>query len=296
MGRLFTYYKTWTAGSLIKQLIGVNVLLFLLYKIAEILTTLFVINLPVEWWQIASLPASISNIATQPWSIISYMFMHQGTLHILFNMLWLWWFGQLFLHSFTPRQLGGLYLLGGIGGALLYILAYQTIPYFQPAANNSYLLGASASVYAIVVAIALYKPHQEIALMLVGRVKLIYLVYAMIVMDLLLITSENAGGHIAHIGGAISGWGFIVCFKKGIDITAGFNRLLDRVVNSFKRKPKGPKLNDRHDQASKEWKFNAERKKKNEEIDRLLDKIKKSGYDTLTSEEKKKLFDASQKH
>ena len=125
-------------------------------------------------------------------------------------MLWLYWFGGLFLNFFSERQLGGLYILGGLAGAVLFVLAYNIFPYFQNVASFSYLMGASASVMAIVFAVSFYRKDLEINLFLIGRIKLIYLAIFTLVIDLLAMTSDNAGGHIAHIGGAL--FGYVVRF------------------------------------------------------------------------------------
>ena len=140
-----------------------------------------------------------------PWTLLTYMFTHFDFLHIIFNMLWLYWFGGLFLNFFSERQLGGLYVIGGLAGALLYIVSYNFFPYFSNVAAHSTLMGASASVMAIVFAVSFYKKDMEISLLLIGRIKLIYLALFTLGIDLLAITSDNAGGHIAHIGGALAG-------------------------------------------------------------------------------------------
>lgn len=135
----------------------------------------------------------------QPWSLLTYMFMHAGILHLLFNMLWLYWFGQMFLSLFSAKHFRGLYLLGGICGGLLYMIAYNVFPYFSDSLYYSYLLGASASVLAIVVATAVRAPEYRVNFMFIGTVRLKYVALFMVVTDLLFMTSGNAGGHIAHL-------------------------------------------------------------------------------------------------
>jgi len=142
------------------------------------------------------------------------MFTHYDFLHILFNVLWLYWFGKIFLLFFTPRQLGGLYVLGGLAGALFFILAYNFFPYFEDRIFHSYLIGASASVMAIVFGTAFYKKDFEISLFFLGRIKIIYLALFTLVLDLLSMASTNAGGHIAHIGGALLGICFAYYYTK----------------------------------------------------------------------------------
>ena len=228
----------------------------------------------------------------RPWTVITYMFTHFDFLHILFNMLWLYWFGGLFLTFFSERQLGGLYLLGGIAGAVLFMLAYNIFPYFQTVASSSYLMGASASVMAIVFAVSFYRKDLEINLFLIGRIKLIYLALFTFVIDLLAITSDNAGGHIAHIGGALFGIWFAMQIKKGKDLTAPMNRVLDWVANLGKRKPK---MKVTYKRAETDYEYNARKQRESADIDAILDKLKRSGYESLSADEKRQLFDASKK-
>lgn len=145
-------------------------------------------------------------------------------LHILFNMLWLYWFGALFLMFFSAKHLRGAYILGGICGGLLYMAAFNIFPYFRPMVDYSFMLGASASVLAIVAATAYREPNYPIRLFLFGTIRLKYLALIVIGTDLLFITSSNAGGHIAHLGGALAGLWFAAGLSKGKDITAWINK------------------------------------------------------------------------
>lgn len=179
------------------------------------------------------LPASLNNLISQPWSIFTYMFMHIDFMHILFNMMWLYWFGQLFLYFFSAKHLRGLYVLGGVFGAALYIIAFNLFPFFSAAVEHSYMLGASASVLAIVVATAYRKPDYQVRMLFIGAVRLKYVALFMVLSDLLFISSENAGGHIAHLGGALAGWMFAASLTKGHDITAWINTALDWFISIF---------------------------------------------------------------
>ncbi|MEO4715074.1 rhomboid family intramembrane serine protease, partial [Phocaeicola vulgatus] len=232
-----------------------------------------------------------------PWSLLTYMFMHAGILHLLFNMLWLYWFGQMFLSLFSAKHFRGLYLLGGICGGLLYMIAYNVFPYFSDSLYYSYLLGASASVLAIVVATAVRAPEYRVNFMFIGTVRLKYVALFMVVTDLLFMTSGNAGGHIAHLGGALAGWWFASGLSRGHDATSWINRCLDCFSEglSFRRQSKKPKMKVHYGDKAKDYDYNARKKQQSEEIDRILDKLKKSGYNSLTTEEKKSLFDASKK-
>lgn len=292
MESIFTNLKnTFRAGSILVKLIYINVGLFILIRLLGVLFLLF--NIPgIPFLQYLQMPSSPELLMYRPWTVITYMFTHFDFLHILFNMLWLYWFGGLFLTFFSERQLGGLYLLGGIAGAVLFMLAYNIFPYFQTVASSSYLMGASASVMAIVFAVSFYRKDLEINLFLIGRIKLIYLALFTFVIDLLAITSDNAGGHIAHIGGALFGIWFAVRIKEGKDLTGPMNRLLDRIVNLGKRKPK---MKVTYKRAETDYEYNARKHRESADIDAILDKLKRSGYESLSADEKRQLFDASKK-
>ncbi len=243
------------------------------------------------------LPSSVSQFCHQPWSLITYMFMHADLIHLLFNMLWLYFFGRLFLIFFSARHLRGLYFLGGICGGLLYILAYNVFPYFTDFVNSSYLLGASASVLAISIAVAVKAPEYKINFLFVGAVRLKYVASVMIVTDLLMITSGNAGGHISHLGGALGGWLFASSLTKGHDVTSWINKAIDFCIGNrtlFYRRRKS-KMKTYYGKHRQDYEYNIRKKEQSDEIDRILDKLKQSGYDHLTTEEKKRLFDAGKK-
>lgn len=292
MESIFTNLKnTFRTGNILAKLIYINVGLFILIRLMGVIFLLF--NIPgISFLQYLQMPSSPELLLYRPWTVITYMFTHFDFLHILFNMLWLYWFGGLFLNFFSERQLGGLYLLGGIAGAVLFMLAYNIFPYFQTVASSSYLMGASASVMAIVFAVSFYRKDLEINLFLIGRVKLIYLALFTFVIDLLAITSDNAGGHIAHIGGALLGIWFAMRIQKGKDLTAPMNRLLDWVVNLGKRKPK---MKVTYKRAETDYEYNARKNRQSADLDAILDKLKRSGYESLSGDEKRQLFDASKK-
>ena len=278
-------------GNILVKLIYINVGLFILIRLLSVLLLLFnAQNIPFLFY--LQLPASLESLLYRPWTIVTYMFTHYDFLHILFNMLWLYWFGALFLSAFNERQLGGLYLLGGFAGAFFFILSYNLFPYFRGMVDFSYLMGASASVMAIVFAISFYQKDRIINLFLIGRVKLIYLALFTLVIDLLAITSENAGGHIAHIGGALMGIWFASQAQAGKDLTASLNRIVDWFVNLGKRKPK---MKVTYKRTETDYEYNARKHQEEEDINNILDKIKRSGYQSLSAEEKKRLFDSSKK-
>ena len=284
--------RSFLAGSILKKLIFINIAVFILIRLLGILLLLFNLqDFPILLY--LQLPASPTALLSRPWTLFTYMFTHFEFLHILFNMLWLYWFGELFLQVFNERQLGGLYVLGGLAGALLFVVSYNLFPYFQEVASFSFLMGASASVMAIVFAISFYRKEIEINLLLLGRIKLIYLALFTFVIDLLAMTSDNAGGHIAHIGGALFGIWFASRYAQGKDLTAPINRLIDKLVNLGKRKPKMSVTYG--GRSNKDWEYNARKQQQAANIDAILDKLKRSGYGSLSADEKKQLFDASKK-
>jgi len=240
-----------------------------------------------------SLPASFQSFVTQPWSIVSYMFLHVEFFHILFNMLWLFWFGQIFLDYLSGRQLLWVYLLGGIAGGLSFMLAYNFFPVFAPDIQVATIKGASASLMAIMAAIATLMPNYPLNLMFIGKIKLKHMAIFMVILDFILISKSNPGGNISHLGGVA--WGVIYTLvyikpqnKKGI--LGDFSRQLHQIF-TFKRKPKFKVYHN--DRPISDDDYNLNKKQRQEKIDKILEKISKSGYSSLTKEEKELLFRSS---
>ena len=283
-------------GNISLQFIYINVGVFVVTTLVSVFLMLFNFS-SAGWFQVLELPAYVPNFLVQPWSLFTYMFLHADAFHLLFNMLWLYWFGQLFLSIFSARHLRGLYILGGLCGGLLYMLAFNVFPYFQNHIYGSWLLGASASVLAVVVATAVREPEYRVNFMFVGAVRLKYVALFMVVTDLLFMTSGNGGGHIAHLGGALAGWWFAASLRKGHDVTKWINNVFDWVNGGFRFKipARKPKMKATRGGKNADYDYNAQKKRQSEEIDRILDKLKKSGYSSLTTEEKKRLFDASKR-
>ncbi len=275
-------------GNTLFRLIYINVALFLVVAIVTIFFRLFKINIDLTNW--FALPSNLSELIKYIWTPITYMFYHEGFFHILFNMLVLYWFGQMFLMFYSEKQLLSLYLFGGLMGAVLYLLAYNLIPYYEAAAYYSNLRGASGSILAILVASAVRAPNMEMHLLLLGRVKLKWIAVVIVLISFFGLTSSNAGGEVAHLGGALAGYLFVVNEKKGKDITLFITKIIDFFVNLFRPRPKQktPKF---HAQRMSPEEYNQQKAKDEKEIDRILDKIKTSGYESLTTEEKKKLFE-----
>ena len=274
------------------KLIYINVVIWLLIRLIVVLFTLFQVE-GANFIQYLQMPSSYGLFLYRPWTAITYMFVHYDGLHILFNMLWLYWFGRLFLRFFTVRQFVGLFLCGGILGALFFLFSYNIFPYFRHIGGISYLMGASAAVMAIVFAAAFYRKNYEINLLIIGHIKLIYIAIFALTIDLLSIVSANAGGHIAHIGGALFGFLFATQLQRGKDLTHAINRLIDRIANF--RKPHRPRMKVTYQRPESDFEYNMRKRKESDTIDEILDKLKQFGYQSLSSEEKKALFDASKR-
>lgn len=285
--------QSFAEGTILTKLIYINVGIFLLVRLAIVCLQLFEID-STAFLSYLQVPSSFGLFFYRPWTILTYMFLHTDFLHLLFNMLWLYWFGRIAMEFFNGRQLAGVYISGGIAGALMYMLAYHLFPYFRNRETIAFLMGASASVMAIVFAVSFYRKDYELQLMFIGRIRLIYLAFFAFIIDFLSITSDNAGGHIAHIGGAL--WGMLFAFrlKQGKDLTVYLNRLIDRIVNVRKRRPPRMKVTyGRRPETDQEYR--ARKQAESQALDAILDKLKRSGYESLSSEEKKALFDASKK-
>jgi membrane associated rhomboid family serine protease len=235
-------------------------------------------------------PSVTTELVSRPWTLVTYMFLHTGFLHLLFNILGLYWFGQLFLYHFEGDKLLSVYLLGGLTGALLYVFAYNISPAFDSVAGL--LLGASASIFAVLVAVAFYDPNREIQLVLIGRFPLKYVALFYVVLSVIGISTSNPGGNIAHLGGALWGWFYIYQLRRGKDWGSGLVRFIDRLGAFLKGlfKP-GSRMKVSYKQPPRDdHEYAKQQHVKQEEINRVLDKIGKSGYESLTKEEKELLF------
>lgn len=292
MGDIFTKIKLlFSQGNFLTKLIFINVGIFLLLNLVLVFQTLFQID-ESHFLEYLEMPSSINLFLYRPWTIITYMFLHADILHLAFNMLWLYWFGKLFLLFFNNRQLIGVYFSGGIAGALLFLLAYNIFPYYRNIIGPSFLMGASASVMAVVFAISFYQKNYEMNLLFLGRIKLVYLALATLLIDLLSIVSSNAGGHVAHLGGALFGILFAAQYQKGKDLTLFINHIFDWIVNL--RKPK-TKMKVTYKRSETDMEYNTRKQNEMRDLDAILDKLKRSGYDSLSAEEKRILFEASKK-
>ena len=286
-------------GSMLLRLIFINIGVFVVLHVLALGALLMNAGDGIVEW--VEVPSDLGLLLHRPWTLITYMFSHYGLLHILFNMLWLYWLGRIFMEYFSPKQLTGVYLLGGLGGALLFLIAYNSLPYLRALPETYYLIGASASVIAIVVATAVYAPDYRIGLLFLGEVPLKWVALVTVAIAVFGLDAGNIGGNIAHIGGAIVGAWFGMRIKRGRDITRPLNTAIDTVVGLFNgrswklpkfHKKAGPKRDQQQAQQRPARPADAVSE---DELDKILGKIKVAGYDALTDEEKDKLFKASRR-
>lgn len=250
------------------------------------------------------LPASGTNFILQPWTIITYFFTHVNFFHILFNMLFLYWFGKLINEFLGDKKVVILYFLGGIAGGLLYILIYNILPQFSGRVEVTYMLGASAGVFAIVVGAAVFMPNYTMYLLLFGPVRIKYIAIFYVLLSFFSLPGANAGGEIAHLGGAAIGFIYIRQLQKGNDLGGWIISSISFVKSFFIRQPKIKVSYSSGEQATTKTKKSRGGKTSRAtgptmpdqaEIDTILDKISQSGYESLSKEEKQKLFNASKK-
>ncbi|KAB1067698.1 rhomboid family intramembrane serine protease [Tamlana haliotis] len=265
--------------NVLEKIIAVNVVVFLLA---------FLLKPIMSWFE---LPSNFGDFILNPWTIITYAFLHFDFIHILFNMLWLYFLGQMFLNLFSSKMALNIYFLGAISGGLLFVISYTLLPGVFGGATR--LVGASAAVRALLIFLCAYLPNQEMRFF-TFNIKLWYVGAFIVALDVLGLFGANAGGSLAHIGGSLLGFVYAKQLLKGKDIGKGFEGLADTVAGWFKASKKGP-LKTVHKNKSKvggyaKSDFNAFNKQK--KIDVILDKISKSGYESLTAEEKEFLFRA----
>lgn len=289
------------ASNALVQLVMLNVGVFLLIRLMAIILHFAGVNsnAMLEWMVV---PSDLTTLLHRPWTLLTYMFAHYDMLHVLFNMLWLYWLGKLFLEYFNSKQLVALYVLGGLGGALVYVLGYAVLPVF--AGKVDLLIGASGAVLALVTAMAVFAPDYRIGLLFLGQVSLKWLAIGVVVLMVLGGGDGQLGAQLAHLGGGLVGVFYGWQMRRGHDITAWLNRIIDKLVNLTKRPrkkgvggPVGGKAYHYQQNAtsSKQTKKTSSNVPTEAEIDVILDKLKRSGYGALTEEEKATLFRASGK-
>ncbi|MDX9725979.1 MAG: rhomboid family intramembrane serine protease [Bacteroidales bacterium] len=288
-----TLRQSFKSGSTLIKLIYINIAVFIVISLASIAG--FLLNnevIAVKALNLFSVPSSLKTLVFRPWTVITYMFTHKDILHILFNMLWLYWFGLIFMEYLGARKLVPVYILGGIGGAIVYIVSFNIFPAFSQVVHESVAIGASASVMAVVIATATYVPDYTIGLLLIGRVKIKWVALGIFILTSFMDFSVNSGGKLAHMGGALFGYLYIINLRKGRD--AG--RMVAKITDFFSTffKPSG-KMKVTYRKPATDYDYNKAKAERQKAIDLILDKIAKGGYDSLTKEEKDLLFRESQK-
>ncbi len=272
----------------LSRLMQINIVIWLICLFISVFTWLFNISDISFVTKLFAVPSDISLLAEKPWTVFTYMFLQEAFWHLFFNMLMLYYGGKIFLQYFSQKQLLLTYIFGGLVGALFFVLAFNAFPVFEDMKGQAVALGSSASVLSILIAAATYRPDYTLNLFLLGPVKMKWVAIVFVVIDFLSISKGNSGGHIAHLGGAL--WGFLYAFmlKNDFDIYKIFKKkakIRVKTVNS-ENYHKRPKTDEQ---------YNAERALEQEEIDRILEKIAKNGYSSLSDKEKEFLFRQSKK-
>ena len=284
------------------QLIFINVVVFLVLAVLYVFSTAakFTPFFDAIHAQLA-IPAPFFTFLTKPWTLITYSFVHDltGIFHILFNMLAFYWFGKLFIEYLGSDKLIALYVLGAIAGGVSYLIVYNTIPFYGERIPVHGMVGASAAVYAVLVATATLLPDYTFFLLFLGPVKIKYIAFAYIVISLLGSVGGNAGGNVAHLGGALIGFVYIKQLQIGVNWGTWITATLDWIKGLFASQPKvkvtyrNPEPKSKSTSSSKP--ASRPSKASQDEIDAILDKISDRGYESLSKEEKEKLFNASKK-
>jgi len=290
------------SGNALVKLLAINAGVWLLVSVILVIAFLFNI-LENDAKQVLvdflAVPSSLDTLIIRPWTLLSYMFLHISFWHILFNLLWLYWFGKVFLEFLSEKQLVATYIAGGLAGGVLYILAYNIFPVFGEALPYSHALGASAAVMAIVTTISFYAPDYTINLIFLGRIKILYIALILFILDFFMIRSDNSGGHLAHIGGAVFGFIYASYLRKGKDISGFLDWFRFRRLRNYFTRPSvksGNRGSEARGRPVTDDDYNRQKVKNQKNIDVILDKISKSGYDSLTKEEKEFLFRSSNKN
>lgn len=288
------------------QLIIINVVVFIAIAILFVFPTISGFHTVADFVKTqVSIPLTFAEFITRPWTLITYMFVHSlgDIFHILFNMLVFYWFGRLFVEYLGSDKLVAAYVLGGLAGGIAFLLVYNLVPFYSdrlvtPVDLGDYqfpgMVGASAAVYCVVVAIATLIPDYTFFLLFLGPVRIKYIAAFYIVVSFLGSIGSNAGGNIAHLGGALMGFIYTKQLQSGVNWGSWVTATLQYIKDLFKTKPK-VKVSYRSDQPPVQKKKSGKPLVSQAELDAILDKISAGGYESLTKDEKEKLFNASKK-
>ncbi|QNF33843.1 rhomboid family intramembrane serine protease [Adhaeribacter swui] len=281
----------------LNQLILINVIIFVVLLLVRVILKIStqtdgVFETILDY---IAMPANPGIFLTRPWTIFTYFFTHREFFHIIFNMLNLYWFGMIIREYLGDKKLVSLYLLGGLAGGIFFVLFYNLIPFYQSRAIYATMIGASASVLAVTVAAATLLPNYTFNLLFIGPVKIKYIAAFFVLLSISGAIGDNAGGNLAHLGGALIGFVFIKQLQRGTDL----GRPIHGIANFFRNlfKPRTPlKVTYKNQSRSTSYSSASSSGEPSQtEIDLILDKISRSGYESLSKDEKQKLFRASQK-
>ncbi len=305
MASLLTNFRNefYKPDNALVKIILLNTGIFLTLLVLRVVLTLSQQSPLYEWLtDLLRLPAALPELARRPWTLFTYFFTHEEIFHILFNMLFLYWFGRLIDEYLGTKRLIALYILGGIAGGLTYIAIYNLSPYFHEQVALSRMLGASAAAFSVAVAASTLLPNYTFSLILIGPIRIKYIAIFYIILSLAQSIGPNAGGNLAHLGGAVMGYLFIKLLQNGYDIGRPVYAV-SSVWNSFFRKKSSMHVAYRARQVQRTTTYSKPagtssvtvEMPNQDEVDSILDKISQSGYESLSKEEKQKLFKASQR-
>ena len=284
----FNIIHSYKSGNGFTKLLYLNLSIFIIYTI--IWVPYHNIEDTINYLAFSSRTEIIIN---KPWTFLSYMFIHTDPLHIFSNMLFLYFGSKLFLKDFNSKQLIITYILGGICGAILFKLLFNAFPEYPTFDPTKPLIGSSAGVFAIMIAASTHRPNHLIHLPFLGNVKLKQIAWFTIILFYIGIrNSNNPGGHIAHLGGALFGYVYIKQLQRKNNLSIDLVNLLKKLRNTLNTNRKLKKV---HKRAKSDYEFNSDKADKQKEIDKILDKIANSGYDSLSKKDKAILFSASKK-
>lgn len=294
MGLIDDLKMQWRTGGMVVRLVLINAAVFVALRLIDLPFWAMRREGPdLVGWMVST--SNVRELVWRPWTVFTYMFTHWEFMHLFFNMLMLWFMGRIFEDLLGGRRLLGNYILGGLAGFALYLISYNLLPVFDGHAEGSTILGASAAVMGVLIGIATYRPDLEVRLLLFGNVKLKWIAVVLLVIDLVSVRSSgNSGGHLAHLGGALYGFFASTQLRSGKDWSLGLVNFLDKLRSPFMRKGPRLRVEKRPSRATvdSDAAFNAAKKNKQARVDAILDKISRSGYDSLSKEEKDTLFKA----
>ncbi len=274
--------------DIVDKLVILNVAIFLIFNILKVFFFLFGASANFDiFLRFFCVPTNLHTLLFRIWTPLTYMFLHISFMHILFNMLILYFMGKMLLNYIAEKNIVSLYLLGGFSGALMFVLSFNLFPVFSITRLSSTALGASAAITAIFIALATYKPHEIVYFWGIIKVKLYVIAIIIVVIDIISLTGSNSGGHFAHLGGGIYGFIYGRYLRKGKIIDAGFANFIDKIINlDFSRTPKikviKNELNPHKSSPKQQNPVDVQQR-----LDEILDKISKKGYQSLSKDEKK---------